>query len=415
MDQIFNDYVNPFMTGLNEAGMFQNIHQQQWGQQQQQQPSADNPPPASVQYINDLKPKPVTADDVQEANNKECLICLDEHTIGSMAVKLPCGHLFHKPCVVEWLQKHCTCPVCRYEVQSNDPRYEAERRKRMQKTRKMRIRYDELQSKRVAELRTVCTQLGVNISDCIDKKEIIDKICDSGKVEVMKGVPQLEIPQDKWDSIGVKELMSMLKDFGLSADGALMKSELRNKLLESERIVVIPSIESKTETTETTDTTTAATAHAATVVAAAISTEIGVSGMGMEEEDAEGTNSDIHADADADTGESPIEAQPQPQEEKCVYPPSSSSTPPVPTPAVSTSSSYANTSASGSVSTSANTSTTASTNTLELGLSLLSTMSVRELKSIMLAYNISTANCLERSELLDRMRSHPGITLIDDR
>jgi hypothetical protein len=29
--------------------------------------------------------------------------------MGSKACKLPCGHLYHRECLEEWLLKHCTC------------------------------------------------------------------------------------------------------------------------------------------------------------------------------------------------------------------------------------------------------------------------------------------------------------------
>ena len=34
----------------------------------------------------------------------------------NMAVKLKCGHVFHRMCLQEWLQKNMTCPICRTPV-----------------------------------------------------------------------------------------------------------------------------------------------------------------------------------------------------------------------------------------------------------------------------------------------------------
>ena len=29
---------------------------------------------------------------------------------------MPCSHLFHDECLVPWLERHNTCPVCRFEL-----------------------------------------------------------------------------------------------------------------------------------------------------------------------------------------------------------------------------------------------------------------------------------------------------------
>jgi len=122
-------------------------------QQQQQQPMQSNNkivPPASQRILKSLTNVQITADDLVEDTNKECAICLEDQNIGCFAVKLHCGHMFCKECLKEWLEKHCTCPTCRFEVETDDPSYEQERIKRM-KQRRPRFRSDELLSKRIDE------------------------------------------------------------------------------------------------------------------------------------------------------------------------------------------------------------------------------------------------------------------------
>jgi len=387
-----------FGHGLGSFGLHPS--QQQHGAHPHHTPETQQPPPASAKFIESLVPKPVTEDDIQEVNNKECLICLDDHVIGSLAVKLPCGHLFHKTCVSEWLVKHCTCPACRYEVECSDPRYEIERRRRMQKTRKIRIRLDEFKAMKISEIRKMATQVGIDISDCIDKKEIIDKLVASDSVDLIEGVPMLEIPEEEWEACGVKSLKQLLKGYGISDKDALMKSELRNLLLNSGRIRIIPSKASPAP---------ASSAHIAPPAIIApvplpASTDADSTVMEpLSPEDKEElswvyvstTDSDERADGTAGTSTShsrSMDVQ-SPRESAPVLPPMQA-------PEVDM--------------VPATTSSTGISAQFQLGRGLLMSFSIRELKSIMEAYGISPSHCLERQDLIDRMSQDGRISIIDD-
>lgn len=197
-------------------------------------------PPASYRVLNSLPMVRITADDLLEAANKECLICLEEQELGGMACKLPCGHIYHKECLVMWLKKQCTCPVCRFELETDDSAYEQQRKKRMME-RKLRFRRDELDHKPVSQLRDISKQLNVNITDCIDKKELVDRLVASGKIVVTEGVPPIEITEQEFNSKSVLQLRHLLLSFGLADDGAIEKFELRQKLIESGRVVITAS------------------------------------------------------------------------------------------------------------------------------------------------------------------------------
>ena len=74
------------------------------------------PPPASRAAIRRVPLVRVQADDLRKDSNEACCVCLEPHEVGSVAARLPCGHLFHEQCVTEWLTRHCSCPVCRFDL-----------------------------------------------------------------------------------------------------------------------------------------------------------------------------------------------------------------------------------------------------------------------------------------------------------
>jgi hypothetical protein len=242
---MFNEFGNIFEQFARSQNLYHHMGNEQ-GHPSAPQRNNNVPPPASKKAINKLHTVQVTADDLLEETNKECLICLTEHSVGSFSVKLPCGHLFHKDCLTEWLVKQCTCPVCRYELETEDGQYENERKKRMN-TRKQRLRKDELKSKNVAQLKEICAQYHISTLNCIDKQDIIDRIVSSGKVVITENAPPVEFFERDFQQKNVAELKHLLLTFGLSCEDALEKSDLRNRLLESGRIILISNPPSPSE------------------------------------------------------------------------------------------------------------------------------------------------------------------------
>lgn len=43
----------------------------------------------------------------------DCTICLETVEANETVNKLPCGHMFHIPCIHTWLTSHSQCPTCR--------------------------------------------------------------------------------------------------------------------------------------------------------------------------------------------------------------------------------------------------------------------------------------------------------------
>nr|XP_023923848.1 E3 ubiquitin-protein ligase RZF1-like [Quercus suber]POE96363.1 e3 ubiquitin-protein ligase [Quercus suber] len=45
-----------------------------------------------------------------------CPMCLEGLSMGLEAMRMPCLHVYHEGCIVEWLRKCNLCPLCRYEM-----------------------------------------------------------------------------------------------------------------------------------------------------------------------------------------------------------------------------------------------------------------------------------------------------------
>merc|ERR1719491_463581 len=82
------------------------------------------PPPTSKSMMRQLPRVKVTSHDLAVNESNECSICLDELVIGQPALRIPCGHLYHEECVKDWLRKSNECPVCRFELPTDDAEYE---------------------------------------------------------------------------------------------------------------------------------------------------------------------------------------------------------------------------------------------------------------------------------------------------
>ncbi|GAB4845345.1 hypothetical protein Ancab_038753 [Ancistrocladus abbreviatus] len=84
-------------------------------------------PPASKSVIENLPSVVMTQEDVLN-NNALCAVCKDEIDVGEQVKQLPCSHRYHGECIIPWLGIRNTCPVCRYELLTDDPDYERRRR-----------------------------------------------------------------------------------------------------------------------------------------------------------------------------------------------------------------------------------------------------------------------------------------------
>jgi len=128
MGGIFGSAVNSF------ANYAQNVEEQQMRQameaslrEAEQQTSSNK---TETDVLNGLKESCLDMDDLSNGNDS-CTICFEKQNVGDLAIKLKCGHCFHKECVWPWLTKNSTCPVCRLDINVNNKRKAMGRREEM--------------------------------------------------------------------------------------------------------------------------------------------------------------------------------------------------------------------------------------------------------------------------------------------
>ncbi|XP_022718958.1 E3 ubiquitin-protein ligase SIRP1-like [Durio zibethinus] len=81
-------------------------------------PNRYGTPPAQKEVVEAMPT--VTVED-----NVQCSVCLEDIESGSEAKEMPCKHKFHGGCITPWLELHSSCPVCRYQLPSDDSKIEA--------------------------------------------------------------------------------------------------------------------------------------------------------------------------------------------------------------------------------------------------------------------------------------------------
>ncbi|XP_023517907.1 E3 ubiquitin-protein ligase Praja-2-like isoform X2 [Cucurbita pepo subsp. pepo] len=84
-------------------------------------------PPAAVSSVKNL-PLLVISKEHLKHDNISCAICKDFLHVSVEVNQLPCLHLYHPSCIMPWLSTRNSCPLCRYELPTDDRDYEEGKR-----------------------------------------------------------------------------------------------------------------------------------------------------------------------------------------------------------------------------------------------------------------------------------------------
>ncbi|GLJ43436.1 hypothetical protein SUGI_0902850 [Cryptomeria japonica] len=84
-------------------------------------------PPAAKVVVDSLPSIFICQKQIDDGN-AFCPICKEVVEIGEQAKQLPCLHHYHGCCILPWLRSRNSCPVCRYELPTDDPEYEEQRK-----------------------------------------------------------------------------------------------------------------------------------------------------------------------------------------------------------------------------------------------------------------------------------------------
>lgn len=197
-------FAPPFgWLGFPDPAFFEAAFQTQGDSEPKQPPTAA----AELQAMPVLK---VCEEDL-DAESNECTICLEKLNAGESALRIPCGHLFHEDCVRTWLQSNNQCPMCRYELPTEDASLEQGRRERMA-DRKPRITLKMLSSRCVRELKYLARHLGVSAAGCIEKQELVSAIADSGKIDIIPGVAEDDRQEESLQDVQNSSLSTLHGD-----------------------------------------------------------------------------------------------------------------------------------------------------------------------------------------------------------
>lgn len=106
---VFNNFV-PAFFGVSLQMLYARIMENMSLDEEGESPTPQN-------ILDELPSTKVTPEQI--ASNLSCCICFCEYSLNEELLQLPCSHIYHKPCILDWLKIKCTCPTCRWDLTTN--------------------------------------------------------------------------------------------------------------------------------------------------------------------------------------------------------------------------------------------------------------------------------------------------------
>lgn len=133
----------------------------------------------------------------------DCVVCcepmrLDEDSAVTHRLRLlPCSHVFHESCLFPWLEQSNQCPLCRYELATDNPEFNAGVAERNTKIQGSRLAYD--------GERCDAMDVGCCWQDELPDEEDSEVVeAASGEVEVPESVAvENRLPEEEWVTLTV--------------------------------------------------------------------------------------------------------------------------------------------------------------------------------------------------------------------
>lgn len=100
--------------------MVEGLHENMRYAMEQAEENASRPQldPAPQQVLDAIESLELDAPALQSMRQTpQCVICCADFEVSECLSRLPgCGHLFHEPCVMQWLERASNCPICRCDL-----------------------------------------------------------------------------------------------------------------------------------------------------------------------------------------------------------------------------------------------------------------------------------------------------------